>query len=333
MMQSSIAIIAFLSLICLRYLPPLRRSTRGKENFDILVTAVVEFQKAQCYFAGAIQIATLVLAAGQGSYSSDDWDDYINDELFYIIATNGYIPVVFTLAYISKFGRRSWYLISLSSFSMILSTVTLAEVGRIFNGVPADYATDGSVLCGDCGGHNAKDLIAAWCPPKTSTPYVGNFRAAKGWWNWVIWLICLFWLVFTASEMDMSILTKFAGRWLPGHRYLQQVGRVVRKIGSPLAKVWGELRLFYIFFPFSWTVAFGYQYGGFVLFFLHSEIANSWTFGQIVAITVWVPCVAEFIYLLRRKQSKNISPVEKLTGVSRWHDRGVQIQAAASLRC
>ena len=107
MMQNSIAITAFFSLICLRYLPPLRRSTRGKDNFDILVTAVVQFQKAQCYFAGAIQIATLVLAAGQGSYSSDDWDDYINDELFYIIATNGYILVVFTLAYISKFGRRS----------------------------------------------------------------------------------------------------------------------------------------------------------------------------------------------------------------------------------
>ena len=107
MMQNGIAIVAFFSLSCLRYLPPLRRLTSGKDNFDILVTAVVEFQKARCYFAGAIQIATVVLAAGQGSYSSDDWDDYINNEPFCVVATNGCLPVVFTLAYISKFGRRS----------------------------------------------------------------------------------------------------------------------------------------------------------------------------------------------------------------------------------
>ena len=98
--------------------------------------------------------------------------------------------------------------------------------------------------------------------------------------------------------MDMSELTKFTGRWLPGYCYLQQIGRVVRKIVSPFAKVWRELRLFYILFLLSWTVAFEYQYGDFVLFFLHSKIANSWSIGQIVAITVWV---AEFIYLLQRK--------------------------------
>ena len=304
MMQSSIAIICFLTLICLKYIPPLRDSKRARDTFDILVTAVVEFQKAQCYFALAIQIATLVLAAGQASYSTTPWDDYINDELFYIVATNGYIPVVFTLAYISFFGRRSWYLISLSFCSFVLSITTLAEVTRIFWEVPTDYATDESFLCGACGGHSAKDLIAAWCPPKTTTPYVGDFKAAKGWWNWAILAVCLFWLIHTAWKMDTSTLTLFSRRWIPGYSYLAKGGPIFDKIGSPFAGLWRELRIFYVFFPISWAIAFGYQYAGFALFFQHSEIFNSWSFGQIVAVTIWVPCIAEFIYLRWRKCSK-----------------------------
>ena len=339
MMQSSIAIMLFFSLTCLRYLPSLRKSTCAKKIFDTLVTAVVEFQKAQCYFAGAIQIATIVLASSQASYSAeisgntDTWDDYINDELFYIIATNGYIPVVFTLAYISMFGRRSWYLISLSFCSMVLSTVTLSEVVKIFKGVPADIATDGSALCGNCGGHTAKDLVTAWCPPNTPTPYFGSFRAAKGWWNWGIWLICLFWLVYTVSQMDLSKFSTFSQRWLPNPRLLQRPGRLFRRIGSSLAAVWRKYRIFYMLFPFSWATAFGYQYGGFVLFFLHSEIVNSWSFGQIVAITVWVPCVAEFIYLLRCKPLEPISSIRELTAVPRRNDRRLRIQASTEFYC
>ncbi|KAL2039291.1 hypothetical protein N7G274_007959 [Stereocaulon virgatum] len=298
MMQSSIAIVCFLTLLCLKYTPTLRDSKRARDIFDILITAVVGFHKAQCYFALAIQIAALVLTAGQASYSASPWDDYINDELCYIVATNGYIPVIFTLAYISFFGRRSWYLISLSFCSFVLSTTTLAEVTRIFWGVPVDYATDGSVLCGACGGHSTQDLIAAWCPPNTATPDVGAFKAAKGWWNWAIWAVCLFWLIHTAWKMDMSTLTLFFRRWIPGHNYPAKGEPIFKKIGSSFAGLWRKLRIVYIFFPISWATAFGYQYSGFALFFQHSEISNSWSFGQIVAITVWIPNFAEFIYLL-----------------------------------
>ena len=46
-------------------------------------------------------------------------------------------------------------------------------------------------------------------------------------------------------------------------------------------------------------MAFGYQFYAYSLYFHHSQIDPTWSFGQIVAIMVWIPAIAEYIYLLR----------------------------------
>lgn len=61
-MQSGIAILASIALVLLKLW-----LSRGKESLgnhvQALVIATVEFQKNQCFFAGAIQIANLIYFA------------------------------------------------------------------------------------------------------------------------------------------------------------------------------------------------------------------------------------------------------------------------------
>lgn len=50
-------------------------------------------------------------------------------------------------------------------------------------------------------------------------------------------------------------------------------------------------------FVITWSASFGYQLYLYSSFFQRSVVDSSWGFGQIVAITVWAPCFAEYLNL------------------------------------
>ena len=113
-----------------------------KRHTQAIVTTLVDFQKAQCYFAAAIQIAALVLisqiqsAAKQNeevsSVTAPSIPDYLDAQLLVTISTSGLVPVIFTLTCIARYGRQSWYMILLALITAILSTGTLGATWKFW---------------------------------------------------------------------------------------------------------------------------------------------------------------------------------------------------------
>ena len=48
----------------------------------------------------------------------------------------------------------------------------------------------------------------------------------------------------------------------------------------------------------TWVMCFGYQFNLFNAYFQHTVILQDWSFGQIIAVAVWMPAVFEYFYIL-----------------------------------
>lgn len=88
-----------------------------------LVAALVDFQKSQCYFASTVQVVAVILYYDTQTavreflttVASDLIDyDVLDSTTMVVEATSGFVPTILTLACIERYGRRSWYLISLT---------------------------------------------------------------------------------------------------------------------------------------------------------------------------------------------------------------------------
>ena len=311
-MQSSIAVLAFSTLLYLEHWPrPSRsqgRSERGT-HADKMVAAISEFHKAQCYFAGAIQIAAIVLASRATVHV-----ETTNTGFLFTTATNGYIPIIFSLITITLYGRPSWYLILLSSCSFILSTVTLCLsqwfftsylVGRNFTSTGLSGPASGDILgatlllTGICWGFPLADLLDSWCGRSIPHATAIDLSIVTGGWNWVLWTNCLVWFLY-------CVLCK----WLEQPSNLSQAPRMgrlrtfaadFRAMGNRLSSTLAFTLIWRCVFLVTWLICFGYQFYLYSLFFTASLVSTDWTLGQIVAITVWVPSLAEYVYLERRR--------------------------------
>ena len=125
-----------------------------------LTAAVVEFQKAQCYFMLAVQIAAMVtISLGQLQPTSLQ-QLYNNWVVVRVVSISGVLPVTFILLCLQSIGKRSWYLIILSAVTVGVSAGTFSMTGS-FSPSKNDMAylaelpppTPLSTIP-DCGGHD-----------------------------------------------------------------------------------------------------------------------------------------------------------------------------------
>ena len=309
-MQSCIAIVAFLGLLSLAIWHKCNeKGSRGSPNqherhhfgtgrtpedhTEILITAMVEFQKSQCYFAGAIQIAAIVFAIQQNGPSRQFDINLEVSILPFIICTNGYIPIIFTLTCIGCCGRQSWYLTLLALCCLILSTITFMYSYYLYGLQYPDM--ERFYGCGRW----APEQLSPWCGPGFSMPTPVNTRIATSSLNYLIWIIPLLWALYCLLKQS---LTAEEPQKSSRHSFIAGLASKIafcdRWIKAGLGEE-GKDRAFWAIFLASWSIAFGYQFYAYSLYFRHSQIDPTWSFGQIVAITVWIPATAEYIYLLR----------------------------------
>ena len=292
--------LAAFALLGLEFMPFSRHSnqasdpvSRREKNLNALIPALVEFHKTQCFFAGAIQIACIVFAI-QALFKFD----ITNAELLFTIATNGYIPVIFTLTCIARYGRQSWYLILLSMCCLMLSTVTLSCSYLLFLDywdLP-DWASFGDVSSiAEVCGYVPSQLLPSWCGFKPSYPKLLKVRLITSWWNLAPLINCMFWGLYCVVKQALNCPPKspefYSSRTFRLKIYLQ--AKVI--LSNPMFD-----RICYLLFLTTWSLTFGYQFYLYSLFFANADIATTWSFGQIVAITVWTPCLAEYFHLVRR---------------------------------
>ena len=103
-MQSSIAVVA---AVALEYLNLKSKPNKigPQRHSQVLMIGIVEFQKNQSYFSGAIQLGTLGFAVQQ--FNNNGFPDLLDDGFLSTLSTNGLVPIVFTLSLITRHGRQS----------------------------------------------------------------------------------------------------------------------------------------------------------------------------------------------------------------------------------
>ena len=198
-----------------------------------------------------------------------------------VLALSGLVPISLTLVCLTRYGRQTWHLISLSLITMALSTGTLA--------CPFIYLRRfGDPVADQYFGDRIEDLLYPLCgSSKLRNNDIGTTTFTKPW-IWAIWLICVIWtiscLVRKAIEGSrrVSLLKCLKdSSYITGH--LNSIGK------SP---AWPLLSML------TWIICFGFQANLFSVYFRHTVILQDWSFGQIIALAVWIPAVFEYLYIL-----------------------------------
>ncbi|KAL8633104.1 hypothetical protein Q9189_001182 [Teloschistes chrysophthalmus] len=125
-----------------------------------LISALIEFQKTQCFFMIAVQVAAIIIAH-RGGFEAQTLQQLSNSySAITLLAICGYMPVALTLVSLHGAGKSSWYLMMLSTITVVVSGVTLFTT-RKFDPAPGDLAHLYEITgrWASCGYHNP----TMWC--------------------------------------------------------------------------------------------------------------------------------------------------------------------------
>lgn len=204
------------------------------------------------------------------------------------LALNGCVPVVSTLQIISRYARLSWHTISLAMVSLLLSTIALVKARSVWGLWSMTTDPDANdqwryqmtrLVCGS----DAKNL-------NNLSSSVIDFT--------IVWLIYSFCIVYFLACVTGHILTHtnyglrisqslrtFFYENLPETK---RIRLVVSTLGNATIMI-----LWLSFFAYSFFIYDRFRKSNFV--------SPEWSFGQIVAIAVWVPSIVDFVYMERRQ--------------------------------
>ena len=138
----------------------------SQEHLTHLVAALTDFHKAQCFFMLSINITVLVVIQRGGFDPQSLQQTYGTYVFLLVLAANGFLPITFTLTNLYLVGMLSWFLILLSTVTVVLSIATLASVGRL-NPSEADM-------------RNLKTLAASGGPPECDFFQPGIYCLSAG---------------------------------------------------------------------------------------------------------------------------------------------------------
>ncbi|KAH9215739.1 hypothetical protein DL95DRAFT_388363 [Leptodontidium sp. 2 PMI_412] len=295
-----------------------------------LTSALVEFQKAQCFFSATLQIAALIVLP---SYLQQvRGKDQI---LLRLTAANAFSPIMLTLLHIDFLGgRNSWYLLFLSGVSFVLGTATYWAASPRLSGAAIDaYLFHENpvapvISCGNiepfapCFNRNEFFRYGLW-PQITGVYYSLPERSGLA-----VWIISFLILVYRVVFKIFSVQGN--GPWLLKHlrtgrkvfrkacqrsstklktsrlgnklsyqvsvvsalHHLEGIGRQVYALTSQ-RRFWEYLQLavgsIALFLQFISVIQ--------VLKYSSNIISTQMSFGQIVAVGIWVPVLLEYVYL------------------------------------
>ena len=241
---------------------------------------------------------SLSSATAHNAYSPPD---SLDPGLLVALATTGLFPITLGFACISYWGRHSCYLIVLSCTTFLLATITFAFA----------YSGNESIFpLGESGSLDryVDEVSAGICPirlplSEVLLPICGSMALANNYLptsavrnkiTWLPWCCCFIVLIATAF----------------GHRVLDaihQIGRVQKYSGTIRPRrsvVWLRDRVYPVVknlakFAVFFVVCsiFTHQALLFYIYIEHDLISPEWSFGQVIAVTVWVPSIMEFLYI------------------------------------
>lgn len=290
------AVIAFLKV---RRKDKPRRS-RVLTHEEALVSGLIDFHKAQCFFSGTVQIASITY----GIFKTN----ILNNFLLLPLATNGLIPIVLAYIMVIRYGRSSTYLAALTVVTWLLSSfvfwvlynqligITFSEEGVKNPQLYYQFMLQSSANP-SCGGYSGLTL----CPdrlvwtPQGILPEADRIKEAPPYiWGW----------------STMSLFATLVIHYRPRLKRKETQDETTRQRhpydGQRKNRLLSGLRqkavidgLFWIFIAIPIAIL------GLQISLLFGELSmmdhENWSFGQIMAVTIWAPPIVEYLYLLARK--------------------------------
>jgi len=286
---------------------------RLNHHLEALNSALVEFQKAQCFFSVTLQIATLTVLSNLSSESQAK-----DKVLLRLSSANAFSPIALTLAQIDFLsGRDSWYLFILSSVSFILGTLAYWLSGyperegyHLYTNPYSPVTACGNMApIAPCFAKN--DHRQGTWPHNTSKIFWPPGRTQKAVW-FISFGILAYRLVYRLSKKKQVtdvlasymvkprkcqlLICKFQSKEHM-RRLLQlwSTSRLYRQISPHLArrKTWDCVQIL------CGAAAVVAQLASIIQVLVSSlnMINTTMSFGQIVAVGIWVPVFLEYGYL------------------------------------
>ncbi len=281
---------------------------------QVLLAALAEFQKAQCFFLIALEIAAQIVIR-KGFLDSANLSELVNTyALINDISCSGCLPVAFTLFCLYRAGMESWYLSILTLCALGISTATGFLTSNFQPSAGAiQRLSQTTSKFASCGYQNPM----AFCQESN----YGGFVGISGNPN----------IPSVYSLVVIVMITAIQGvKYLKVHHemFVQNIATWfqlrLRSIG--LEKIYTRLKAaspkrrrdyavsyFYFALWFVFVCLFCVFFDGLVFFLPQAGIydgngsqghaidTSNWSFGQIVAITVWAGPLFEYLHLSIRK--------------------------------
>lgn len=286
-------------------------------------SATVEFQKAQCVFILAIEIAAQIVVK-QGSLNEGTTtlkELFINYNFIGSISISGLLPITFTLLSLHTVGMHSWYLLILSTLTVAMSAITLFSIGD-FNVSPPDLeriTTATTRIFSLCGSRDPTTYCLDLADGSARLTSMDLGHGAVGGNSLFFSVVILGLLILDSFGLQDSPRYKRFMTWNLHNIQLalrmkeDNHGRSILPAPTPTDIEFSH-KVLNIFkeclYAMIWT-----WYVVLFVYFLKSlnhpgngvtvTPIKEWTFGQIVAITVWAVPLFEFAKLLSRKCGQN----------------------------
>ena len=272
-------------------------SERQLKHLERLIPALVEFHKTQCFFMFAVQVSALASMKARLLGASSLQQLQNNYCVITVLAFGGFVPITFILFELSLLHQKSWYMLLLSSLSVAMSAATYFTASN-FELSAKDISTQGMTYNG-CGLANP----TAFCLTNGCETY-GSNRGLGQVGAFILSLLVILGLFLEHCHVErwpgVNIIRRSSGFSKGG---IEIAFRCVGFIIVVFHFVFfGEyLQDLSVFARFSIGNVSYKNYGA-------VEIFNSfdWSFGQIVALVVWLPPICEYIVLELGRSSLSI---------------------------
>ena len=276
-------------------------------QYSALTSGLVEYQKAQAYFAITMQGTAMIALGSDGSI----FDAMTYKEIGYTVvmlgdvAAVGVVCLTFGLYLLYKAKKTSWYVTTLTILAALLCFVTWSQTRS-----PLDNLTPRTppvTNISSCGG-----LVTPvkFCTAFTTTNYSTKIEASiisccatvllvliirQGRHILGEWYKSLTTIISKRSEYSFplkirpSTYEKLSNRKLISRELTIRTTHAFTEVILAIAAI---IMLVWLAHPHS----LGYKYVSL------SNVQNTqWTFGQMIAITIWAPSIIEYIHSAFRK--------------------------------
>jgi hypothetical protein len=253
----------------------------SKKQTDILVRALLDFQKSQLFFSAAIQAACLYALYNPAKLSARSPRELdVNLTMLILVGVSGVYPVALNLLSIRSGKKKP----DLFTFLLTLCAVALASANWLLSAStefePEQLAQDG-FNPKSCGGMNPQQ----YCVRPGQTVAIGlGINTSVVSWQTVALIVPYSAVIYVGVDKYITALLPS----LPGTT--ATAAKWILKVGSFLIQIW----------LIAGVVALLAAVGSITsLKFITAQ--EKWGLGQIIAVAVWVPCIAEWLRMVFRK--------------------------------